>query len=475
MPMNKLIWACFFSMAAVLFFTFLPDLKTKERLQKNDTSVAMALDLDDLKILSERGRVPLVVLLDQFKKRAVSAVALSVEASVYEERMVREHNFFILWRVGRMSADQLTVFLNRLKKGDGILSIDKKEVVGYPSQMEDVSERLRRVEGFLPLMEFVNQEGLQFLMDQNKGRLVKGHHLQNREVLYPQEDRWVARLHRAVKERWVRFLLIRLPVRLSIEQNDAFIEKIITRLEESGFRVSGVQALSTWDSKFSSRLRLAMAVFLGVGIPLLGFWAVLYFRHFPWWGGFILVSCFSVIGGVLIHALGASEYLAQGLIPLRGVKLQLIAPLLGALVIVLAKSQWRTIVDAPVAVKHVLGVGLVGFFIVFFYLMRSGNSPIIPVSDSERGFRDVIENILGVRPRFKEFFIGHPFFIVGLRLSEGLRAMIFLFVGVIGQISIVNTFMHFHVPLEICLLRSFHGLWIGILFSFLLMRVQKCL
>jgi hypothetical protein len=38
-------------------------------------------------------------------------------------------------------------------------------------------------------------------------------------------------------------------------------------------------------------------------------------------------------------------------------------------------------------------------------------------------------------------------------------------IGLIGQISIVNTFLHFHIPLELCLLRTLHGLWIGSLIS----------
>ena len=38
-------------------------------------------------------------------------------------------------------------------------------------------------------------------------------------------------------------------------------------------------------------------------------------------------------------------------------------------------------------------------------------------------------------------------------------------VGLIGQISIVNTFVHVQAPYEAALLRTFHGWWIGILVS----------
>jgi len=37
-----------------------------------------------------------------------------------------------------------------------------------------------------------------------------------------------------------------------------------------------------------------------------------------------------------------------------------------------------------------------------------------------------------------------------------------LLLGVIGQISLVNTYAHLHTPLLISLVRSFHGLWLGL-------------
>ena len=48
-----------------------------------------------------------------------------------------------------------------------------------------------------------------------------------------------------------------------------------------------------------------------------------------------------------------------------------------------------------------------------------------------------------------------------------------LFLGIIGQISVVNTYAHLHTPLGISFLRTVHGLWLGILLGLLLLLVVK--
>jgi hypothetical protein len=90
----------------------------------------------------------------------------------------------------------------------------------------------------------------------------------------------------------------------------------------------------------------------------------------------------------------------------RGVKLQLVLPLAFSFFLFFPMAGLRSFMDMPVRVRHFV---FVGFFIVVVagvYLMRSGNFPLIPVSDTERGFRDTLENILIARPRFKECFFG---------------------------------------------------------------------
>lgn len=98
------------------------------------------------------------------------------------------------------------------------------------------------------------------------------------------------------------------------------------------------------------------------------------------------------------------------------------------------------------------------------YILRSGNFGI-GVLDSERLARSLLENLMVVRPRTKEFLIGYPVLFLGalyyLR-SDRKLLWAFLIVGVIGPISTLNTFCHVHSPLLISVLRAIYGVILGI-------------
>jgi hypothetical protein len=119
-----------------------------------------------------------------------------------------------------------------------------------------------------------------------------------------------------------------------------------------------------------------------------------------------------------------------------------------------------------------------GAIVVSLYWMRSGNHPLLPVSDLERGLRDAMETFFTARPRFKEFLFGHPLFLLGLWLGRRPveRAWwgdgrVCLWLGLIGQISILNTFTHFHAPFFYCAVRTLHGVWLGLALALICKRV----
>ena len=115
---------------------------------------------------------------------------------------------------------------------------------------------------------------------------------------------------------------------------------------------------------------------------------------------------------------------------------------------------------------------VVGGFVVFvvslvvlgMLLARSGNDPGVGVSTVELQFRAILEKLMGVRPRTKEFMIGHPALLLGIALMSMRRVrwgLPLLILGAIGQVSIVNTFCHLHTPLYVSFFRVFNGLWTG--------------
>jgi len=98
------------------------------------------------------------------------------------------------------------------------------------------------------------------------------------------------------------------------------------------------------------------------------------------------------------------------------------------------------------------------------YILRSGNFGI-GVLDSERLARALLENLMVVRPRTKEFLIGYPVLFLGAIYylkSDRKLLWAFLIIGVIGPISTLNTFCHVHSPLLISVLRAIYGVILGI-------------
>ena len=130
--------------------------------------------------------------------------------------------------------------------------------------------------------------------------------------------------------------------------------------------------------------------------------------------------------------------------------------------------------DLEIKVKHLLMMSFLGVVAVV-YLARSGNYSFLSVMNIEIWLREFLEDILYVRPRFKAFLIGHPILLVSLYYKEEIKSnllmIIFLVLSSIGQITVLNTFAHIHIPLKISFLRSFHGIWLGLLLGMIIIYI----
>jgi hypothetical protein len=117
----------------------------------------------------------------------------------------------------------------------------------------------------------------------------------------------------------------------------------------------------------------------------------------------------------------------------------------------------------PARVGQLL-LALIALAVLLMIVARTGNEPGVGVSGVELKFRSLLDKILPVRPRTKEFLLGHPAFVLGLAFwFRGRRkiALPLFVVGVIGQVSILNTFCHVHTPLVLSLIRDLTGLAAG--------------
>lgn len=137
------------------------------------------------------------------------------------------------------------------------------------------------------------------------------------------------------------------------------------------------------------------------------------------------------------------------------------------------RARIRQVANEP-ARFGVLIVSLLVIIFLAFVVARTGNDSGAGASGIEMKFRALLEKVLVVRPRTKEFLFGHPFFLVGLALwLRGKRSLglpLFVF-GCIGQVSLLNTFCHIHTPLILSFWRDFIGLAIGTVLGWIALQV----
>ncbi len=195
--------------------------------------------------------------------------------------------------------------------------------------------------------------------------------------------------------------------------------------------------------------------------------------------GISLIGIFIVIG--LLNGNG----FVTGYEVFRGVKLVYVIPILGIVLFALfqvyeiSKNGLKgslntsvTLLNKEVKYWHVL-VLLIIAAVGYFYIGRTGNSG--SVSEMELMFRQWLENTLYVRPRTKEFLIGFPFFVLALYVM-GINkkwGTILLIPGVIGFLSIMNTFTHLHIPVSVSLLRTLYSTVLGFVIGLVFIVIFK--
>ncbi|MFF2912257.1 DUF5693 family protein [Paenibacillus sp. NPDC057934] len=161
----------------------------------------------------------------------------------------------------------------------------------------------------------------------------------------------------------------------------------------------------------------------------------------------------------------------------RGVSLLHTAPIgLVALYVLLYRGEFAfnktgKLLRTPITLLWVIAAGVIGI-VGMYYLSRTGNSG--SVTPIEKVFRTFLENTVGVRPRNKEFMLGHPLFILGAFLAFKYRnAAFIMIVAVIAQLSMVDTFAHIHSPALISLVRGLLGLGLGLIIGIIAVIVWQ--
>lgn len=386
-------------------------------------------------------------------------------------------------------------------------------------------------------IEFAHQEGLAQLICATGYAAVRLHSIAAPELHGLAPERAIARWRRAVQERSVRALYVRVYTeappgaadafaRDPVGFNLAYIDGIVRALRGAGYTlgrsvppalppvgrpalaamgaavgvaavwllrrfwrpplfveaagVAGLAALAAASPGYTGRQLAALAA--AVLFPALGTLcaldgaAVRPGRRAAWAAveALLRATGVSLLGALFVAGLLSETPFALGLDLFLGVKAMHVAPP----VLVFGAVLWERPVDklrsvpgraaallrTPVPLWYaaaVCGAGALALLVV----LRTGTD-LLPVPGLEQVLREGLEQLLGVRPRNKEFLLGHPalvataYLLLRSRLSRPVLGVLAA-VASVGQLSLVNTFAHIHAPLWVSLLRTVYGVAFG--------------
>jgi len=185
--------------------------------------------------------------------------------------------------------------------------------------------------------------------------------------------------------------------------------------------------------------------------------------------GFFKIILITLSGALLIAALLSNNKFMLGIEQFSGIKISYLTPLLLVLIVMWLKVNEGKLmilenIKKPILIEHLM---LMIFFAAFLviYISRSGNFSFLPVLSIEEKIRIFLEKSLIARPRNKEFLIGYPALLLAMSMNF-LKIKEFkipiIIIGVIGPVTLINTFCHIHTPFLFSMLRTFNGVWLGL-------------
>jgi hypothetical protein len=397
-----------------------------------------------------------------------------------------------------------------------------QEVIGYqrnnPHYLSEYTDKLQKAGYNFYNIEFAGQDGMQTLARTSEYSIIRLHslNLNNGKTLDENIDRAI----RAVKERNMRALFFRLPSedsQTSLNDTVKLIRNVETHMPaiyESGkaspfstiqipfwvtlgllissvifvylavthllssklaFAASGLTAILGFGYIITNKLLILQLLALGIAV-ITPIFAAIPNQHYllekkSVIGQYLKAVGISIIGILLVIGLLNGNEFLTGIEVFRGVKLVYVLPIL-YMTFYAFWGQIRKVLMTKVVYWHTLVIFMAGG-IVLYYIIRSGNTA--PVSAFELMLRQKLENLLYARPRTKEFLIGFPFYVLAiyLMIKKEKWAKFLLIPGVIGFLSIMNTFTHLHIPLYISVLRTFYGIVLGFLIGYAFIYLYK--
>ena len=374
------------------------------------------------------------------------------------------------------------------------------EYLGFPAYLEEV----KKVASLPAYVEFGAIQGGDFIASSPNS--VKVHSVLE-EDWKAGEKRILARLLRAVQERNIRLLYIHFPPDGNLNKTAQFLANLTALLTKRGY-TPGWQKPPPPPPEIPpyANYVLHILIFLfffrffpedipkTITLPFFGFmgllwiyglfstgihtiWMMLWVALFPWvtytrlfrksaWQ-WEMHSLLSVLGGFIFSsALASSPGLFKGTQPLPWVKFAWTIPLLLSALFLLKYFLQENFWNRGITYQEMLLYLALGGILIYIFLREELG---IGISQTEKVLREYLEKWLGIRPRWREIF-GHPLYIFAHRARLPSQSFfIFLYLmGLAGQVSLINSFLHLHTPLSIVLMRVLYGMILGGILGYLL-------
>ena len=391
-------------------------------------------------------------------------------------------------------------------------------VLGFPKNINEAQQALNEANILYYSAEFANIFGDSAMRSKTPGNTVRLHAAQTAELSQISQSAAVERYAKAARERNARVLLVR--PQYSSSSLDSFsdlIRQIKREVVKDGGDVKPPRAFAVYTANpvlngllglamvpaffvvatllipnarfkaplaaisliggllaFAPSFKFLTALAGSIAFVILAYLWLLRHRDLGMVWQYTVVSALSVVGGLQVAGLltGTPYMLQAG--QFIGTKASVFLPILIIGLILLSQIKPLKALGKEPIYWGTAVAALVGLAALLFMNSRTGNDNAAGVSSLELQFRNLLDRIMPVRPRTKEFLIGHPAFIIGLGFwGLGRRqekhvplGLLALTISVIGQTSVVNTLCHLHTPLLLSLLRIMSGLVLGGIFGF---------
>ncbi len=280
------------------------------------------------------------------------------------------------------------------------------------------------------------------------------------------------KIKKAIFERSCSLIYIVPSELLDSNQNFEVISSII-----SNFSINfpnNYQYFDNFDTINFGRISNIIGILVAILLPVLIF--DFYYKkinNFSAESIFFLINIIIVLFGVILWGfLQKYEYISLEE-NIHGIKLAFILPVVLSIFFILNKKEIKNLLDYELRIKHIL-VFFVIFLILSYIFIRTNNVDKRFLLPYESFVRNLIEKHILFRPRFKEVFFTQPLLFISINLlknKNNLWTKLLYCLSILSSSSIINTFLHIHTPIWLCIGRSLLGVMLGFLIGKILYLV----